>query len=167
MMKNVLKLAIPIALILSFLLILLISPDQDAYLSRFDENQYVTVAALDVPEGIQSTFSNISNLPIKLGYEQKDIDQVRILINKSLDRNANYMRDNLDVKLVTDPENGYANLEITIPGYLFYFRGESFNIVNIFENYKNLFDERRHPLILIQIPEYYQLPLSVERLAVR
>lgn len=162
-MKSIVKFIIPIALIIPFLLILLISPNQDEYLSRFDEDQYVEVAVFDVPDGNQTDFSYISSLPFNIRYENKNIDQVRVLVNKSLLRSNGYIRDNLDVNFVTDPENKYASLEIKIPGHLFYFRGESFNIVNLFENYKNLFNEGRYPLILIQTPENYRFTSGMER----
>lgn len=155
-MKRLLMISIPILLVLSFLLIVMISPDKDTWISRFKEDQYIEVATFDSPGQYPVSFSLGQSLPFYVKIEKNNSDQVQVIINRSLSqRQIDYIKDGLIMNYRESVKHQIAYLEINMTENLFYFRGEGFNLVYLFDDYKYLSYWSLCPLFLIKVPEDY------------
>lgn len=157
-MNKWIVIAVSIALVLSFTLVYLLSPNDADYLARYTPENYITVAAIDVPlDGIRELDVVSSLFPFSYKTVTMDIGQLEIRVNKNISGNLlDFMRQNLNTELFSVPESGTRlNLEISFPRPVRNYMAETFGIVRIFEHYDELMEE--HAEFMICIPENYKL----------
>ena len=73
-----------LVLALSFILVYLLSPSDSEYLARHAPENYVTVAAFDVPPGQRSVDITSSLFPFSYKVARLDIDRVEIRVNRNI-----------------------------------------------------------------------------------
>lgn len=156
-MKSWILIAISIALVLSFALVYLLSPDHDDFLAQHNDDSFVTVAAFDVPLDGHRVLDILSTLyPLSYKSVSMDIDQIEIRVNKNLaDGFLDYIRDSLQAELsFAREEKTRLNLNIRITRPVYYFVSGTFSIVRLFSDYDKLLDE--HAAIKICAPLNYE-----------
>ncbi|NLI38572.1 MAG: hypothetical protein GX384_04395 [Clostridiaceae bacterium] len=157
-MNKWIVIAVSIALVLSFTLVYLLSPNDADYLARYTPENYVTVAAFDVPLDGNRIVDVVSSVfPFHFKTLKMDIDRIEIRINRNISGDlSGYMRENLKAELYPVPVTYERfNLEISFPRPVRNYMAETFGIVRIFDHYNELM--REHAELMICVPMNYEI----------
>lgn len=155
-MKTWIITAISIALVLSFTLVWLISPNDDDFMARYTPESYVTVASFEVPLDGSRVVDIVSPLyPFSVKTVKMDIDRLEIRVNRNTSGNlSGFMQENMSARLSFVPEDGTrVNLEIEFPRPIRNFLGDTFRTVKVFDDYNKVLYE--HAEIMICVPMNY------------
>jgi hypothetical protein len=151
-MNKPLVICISVILALSFAIILIVSPDDEEFLARYSDENYVTAATFDVPADARIVKIVSSTRPFDCRKVTTDTDRLEIKINREIFGDfTDHMLRNMKAELHASGTT--LNLEISLPGDMWHYTVGTFTIARLFDYYDRLMDEQAE--IMICAPENY------------
>jgi len=149
-----------VLLVLSFIILLLMSPTDTQYLAQFDDSHYKTLAAFDVPTEGQRILDISEALPFTWRVEKGDVDQILVQFNTSIPQaKLDYIQSALVGTVYVVPETGVrVNFELRVNKPLIHYTAETFNSILLYSSdYFDLLNGQQKTEVRIVIPQNYTL----------
>lgn len=161
-MKNLYYKLLMLILMISFLVIQVLSPNEETFRAQYKPENYEKIMEITAPDAEGFQLNIIDSLPTGVRIENGKVENIEIWVNKILSQKQRiYIKDHLKNELEIH-DNRVGNLTLRLSGRFVLFEGEDWIISRAFTPYSLLFSDKESSLIKVVLPENISMPPKIE-----